>query len=129
MKPGLLCLLLLSACTDPDDAYDYALTWVCLSAEGCERLEEVELIDRLVTFGDSFKFESRSRPLYSLYAQRVASDAVPPGCFLLHGFTIFGHNLEPSKLCTTSDGYDLELSIPNRNPTTSSRWLVEMRGL
>lgn len=128
MKPGLLCLLLLSAC-DPDAAYDYALTWVCLSAEGCERTEEVILIDRLVTFGDSFLFESRSQPPYQQYAQRVASDAAPPGCFLLYSFTIFGHYLEPSKLCTTPDGYDLELSIPNRNPATSSRWLVEIRKL
>jgi hypothetical protein len=48
---------------------------------------------------------------------------------LLHGFTLFGHTLEPSKLCSTPDGYDLDLSIPNRNPATSSLWLVEIREL
>lgn len=125
MKPGMLCLLLLSVCADPDAAYDYAVTWVCLSAEGCERTEEVMALDRLSTSLDSFWFESSSLPPYTEHAQRVASDAVPAGCYLLYGFTLFGHELEPSTMCSTPDGYDLEFSIPNRNPATSSRWQVE----
>ena len=129
MKPGMLSLLLLSACVDPDAAYDYAVTWVCLSAERCERTDEVTALDRLVTSVDSFYFESSSLPPYTEHAQRVASDTVPAGCSLLHGFTLFGHELEPSKMCSTPDGYDLDLSIPNRNPATSSRWLVEIRKL
>jgi hypothetical protein len=129
VKPGLLCFLLLSACLEPILPYDHALTWVCLSAEGCERSDEVALLDRLATIDDTLIFASSSQPPYEERAQRVASDAVPAGCYLLYGLTLYGHELEPSKLCSVPDGYDLELSIPNRNPATSSRWLVEIREL
>lgn len=129
MKALMLCLLLLSACSSLASEFDYVLTWVCLSPEGCERAEEVALLDRLDTNGDAFFFLSRSQPSFTEHAQRVASNAVPEGCFLLYGLTLFGHELEPSQLCSTPEGYDLELAIPNRSLTTNSQWLVRMREL
>jgi hypothetical protein len=114
---------------DPDVAYDYALAWICLSPEGCERSEEVMLIDRLSTTGDTLFFESTRSAAYFQSAQRVTSDSLPAGCYLLYGFSLFGHELEPSKLCRTSSGFELELSIPNRNPEIHSEWLVEVREL
>lgn len=129
MRVLILCFLLLSACTDPDAEYDYALTWTCLSPESCERAEEVALINRLTIFGDGFFFESTYEPPFSEHAQKVASDTLPAGCSLLYGLSLFGYELEPSKLCSTGSGFELELSIPNRNPATHSEWLVEAREL
>lgn len=128
MKAGILCVLLLPACTYVD-GYDYSLTWVCRSPEGCERSAEAALVDRLSMSGDVLWFASTRNELYTEIAQRVASDSLPDGCYLLHSLSFFGHELEPSRLCRTSGGFDLELSIPNRNPATHSQWLVEAREL
>lgn len=129
MKARIIILLLLSACGDYDSEYDYALTWVCQSPEGCERTEDVVLINRLVVHLDAFSFRSTRDPFFGEPAQRVASSSLPAGCSWLYAVSLFGHELEPSMLCTTSDGFDLELSIPNRNPSTQSQWLVEIREL
>lgn len=126
MNARVLCLLLLSSCEDPL-AYDYALSWVCKSPGGCERAEEVMLIDRLNLAGMYYYFQSTRDQLYIETAQRFDSDSLPAGCWWLYGFSLFGHELEPAKLCNTAGGLDLELSIPNRNPTTRSEWLVEAR--
>jgi hypothetical protein len=128
MKVRLLCLLLLSAC-EAQVAYDYSLSWVCLSADGCERTEEVELINRLNVIEPYLVFMSAENELLVDTAQRFGSESLPAGCWWLYGFSLFGHELEPSKVCSTSGGFDLELSIPNRNPETSSEWLVEARAL
>lgn len=129
MKARLLWVLLLSACMDPDAAYDYALTWECRSAEGCERTEEVKVIDRLNTTGDSFFFRSTRDESYFEAAQKFGSESLPAGCSWLYSLTLFGHELESSKFCETSTGFELELSIPNRNPAFHSQWLVEARRL
>jgi hypothetical protein len=123
----MLCLLLLSACVDPHDKYEYAVTWECLSPEGCERADELALLDSVNIYGDAFYFTSSNQPSFTEHAQRVASNAVPDGCFLMYGLTLFGHELEPAPLCSTSGGYDLEFVIPNRNPATASQWLAEIR--
>jgi hypothetical protein len=125
VTPRLICCLLLGACT-PEPPYDYALTWTCLSAEGCERAEELALIDRLNTTGEAFFFNS-TRFTYWWNAQWVDSDSVPAGCGLLYGLALFGHELGPSKICHTAGGYETEISIPNANLMTASRWLVEAR--
>ena len=127
MKARMLCLLLLSACTDSE--YDYALTWKCLSPGGCERAEDVARIDRLVVYRDKFEFRSTQAPSFYELGQRVTSSSLPDGCVWLYSVFFFGHELEPSMLCSTSEGFDLELSIPNRNPATASHWLVETREL
>ncbi len=132
MKTMTLCLLLLPACAYFDARYDYSLAWVCRSPEGCERTAEVALINRLSTYeDDALAFESTRHEPFFESAQRVASDSLPDGCYFLHGLSLFGHELEPepSKLCQTSGGFDLELSIPNRNRATQSAWLVEAREL
>jgi hypothetical protein len=126
----LCLLLLLPACMpDPADQYDYTLAWSCRSPAGCERTEEVKLIDRLNVTGDSFRFESSRAWKFNQPAQRVASDSLPPGCALLRALSLFGHELEPSKICEVADGFDLELSIPNADLATSSVWLVQARWL
>jgi hypothetical protein len=128
MRAGILCLLLLSACDDKVP-YDYGLTWVCLSPEGCERAEALRLFNRLNTYGDSFFFlGTRDESIYER-AQRFGSESLPAGCWWLYGFSAFGRELEPAKACDVSGGFDLELSIPNRNPSTYSQWLVEAREL
>jgi hypothetical protein len=128
MRAGILCLLLLSACEDKV-AYDYGLTWVCLSPEGCERTEELTLLNRLNIYGDRFFFLSTRDSSIDEDAQRFGSESLPAGCWWLYGFSVFGRDLEPSKACDVSGGFDLELSIPNRNPSTYSQWFVEAREL
>jgi hypothetical protein len=128
MRAGILCLLLLSACDDKVP-YDYGLTWTCLSPEGCERAEELRLFDRLNVYGDTFFFLNARDSWVDESAQRLGSETVPAGCWLLYGFSTFGRDLEPSKLCSVSGGFDLELLVPNRDPSTYSHWLVEAREL
>jgi hypothetical protein len=129
MKARMLCVLLLPACSYVDARYDYSLTWVCRSPDGCDRSAEAALLDRLSINGDVLWFESTRNELYTEVAQRSVSDSLPDGCYWLYGLSLFGYELEPSKLCSTSDGFELELSIPNRNPATHSEWLVEAREL
>jgi hypothetical protein len=134
VKPGMLCLLLLSACSDVwsgANYRDYELTWRCLSSEGCERTEQVELLDRLRISNstDLIDFWSSRNDGFGEYAQMVPSDSLPAGCSWLHGFTLFAHELEPSKFCRTSGRLELELSIPNRDPATHSKWFVEGRDI
>jgi hypothetical protein len=129
VKARMLCLLLLSACSEPDVAYDYGLTWMCQSPEGCERVEELALLDRLNVSGDFLFFHSTRDMDFSLSAQMITSEALPAGCSWLYGVSIFGYELEPSKLCQVANGFELELSIPNALATTHSKWLVEARDL
>lgn len=131
MKRAMLCLLLLAAC-ELDAARNYRvykLTWTCLSPEGCERAPEAMLIDRAtITDGSVFvRFESTRDPSFNSRGQRVPSDELPAECSWLHGFFLFGIELEPSRFCRTSNGFELELSIPNQDPATHSDWLVEAR--
>lgn len=128
MKARILCLFLLSACADKIP-YHYGLTWVCLSPEGCERTDEVRVIDRLNVFDDHFIFVSTRDEDYGEDAQRFSSESLPADCWLLYGFLMFGQELEPSKVCRASGGFDLELSIPDRSPSTQSHWRLEARDL
>ena len=135
MRSIVLCLLLLllSACEiEIALNYDtYKLTWSCLSPEGCERMEQVELIDRVLLFHDDDEyvevFSSRDT-LIREDAQRIAADDLPAGCSWLHGLTLFTYALEPSRFCKTSGGFEFEVSIPNRD-MTHSQWLVKGRKL
>ena len=130
VKPGILCLLLLlTACSESDISYDYELTWTCLSPEGCERTDAVELVNRLNIGGDVLFFLSTRTSDFVWDGRRVASDELPAGCSRVYGLYFFGHELEPPKICNTEEGLELELSIPNAIPTTSSKWLVEARDL
>lgn len=128
MKARILCLLLLSACDDKVP-YDYGLTWMCQSPDGCERTDEVKLVDRLNVSGDFFFFHSTRDEHYHQDAQLFDSESLPMGCRWLYGFVMFGQELEPSKVCHASGGFDLELSIRNRDNSTHSLWLVEAREL
>lgn len=129
MKARILCLLLLTACSDDVVTYDYSLTWTCLSAEGCERTDELKLYDRLNIAAETFIFASTRNQRYLVTAQRLGSDSVPPGCFLLYGLSLFGDEAEPAKVCHVSGGFDMEISIPDRNPATHSPWLAKAREL
>lgn len=129
MKARMLCLLLLSACTEVVVPFDYALTWTCQSPEGCERTEELLLIDRLDVSGEVLFFHSTQDMSFHTSAETVASDELPDGCSWLYGFSILGYELDPSRLCETAGGLALELSIPNGIGTTHSDWLVEARAL
>lgn len=131
MKPAVLCLLLLSAC-ELEAARNYRiyeLTWSCLSSEGCERMEQVALLDRARIIDDSVFIEflsSRDEVRWGA-GQIVPSDELPEDCFWLYGLALFAYELEPSRYCRTSDGFEVELSIPNREPATQSQWFVEAR--
>lgn len=131
MKPAVLCLLLLSAC-ELDAARNYRvykLTWTCMSPTGCERTEQVELINRaqIVKGDDYVSFESTHDPGFLNFGQLVPSDELPAECSWLYGFTVFEIEVEPSRFCRTSGGFELELSIPDEDSTTHSAWLVEGR--
>jgi hypothetical protein len=132
MKPAVLFLLLLSACEikAARNYRTYKLTWSCLSAKACERTEQVMLIDRAELFDNDDEyigFLSSRDDVFRAAGQRVPSDDLPADCAWMYGLGLFAHELEPSRFCRTSGGFELELSIPDRDPTTHSEWLVEGR--
>jgi hypothetical protein len=133
VKPGILCLLLLSGCSspseDPPTVLEYALTWICLSPEGCEHMEELEGIDRMELARRDFHFTSTQDESFSEHAQQIASDSLPPRCYWLYDLSLLEHDLEPARLCFIAGGFELDLSIPNEDPATQSLWLVEGRDL
>jgi hypothetical protein len=127
MKPEMLCLLLLSGCTYTPEAskeYEYALTWSCLSPEGCTRTDQVELLDRAYIHGAIFDLESTRNDRFLERAELVSLDSLPPGCFLVYSLSLFAHELEPPDLCFMEDDFELTLSIPNRGLETHSMWRV-----
>lgn len=129
MRFAVLCSLLLSACILAPNYRTYALTWTCLSPEGCERAESVELINRaeIITGDDVVEFSSNRDGAFLEYAQLVPSDELPAGCFWLYDLSIFALELEPGRFCRTSGALELELTIPNRDAAAHSHWLVQGR--
>jgi hypothetical protein len=130
MKPAVLCLLLLSACElkAARNYSIYALTWSCLSSEGCERTEDLELLDRAkIIDGDDFVDFTSTRSSFHDFVQIVPSDALDAECSWLYGFSIFAIEAEPAQFCWSRRGFELELSIPNRDSSTHSAWFVEGR--
>lgn len=133
MKRGMLCLLLLPACSLLGPAprepaiFEYVLTWTCLSPEGCERTEEVAQIDYAKFIGRDGWFTSTQDESFSASAQLFVADSLPDGCAWLDLLSLFGHALERGPLCEVPAGFELELTIPNQDPATSSLWLVEGR--
>jgi hypothetical protein len=133
VKPGMLCLSLVLTCSCtvledyPNLGYD--LRWTCVSPEGCEREEQVVLIDHVIVTEtyDFCDFRSTQNSVFRIWADLFDSDSLPPGCFLLSGFVLFGNELEPSLLCETDEGFEVELSVPNRDSPTHSKWRVEWR--
>jgi hypothetical protein len=129
MKPGVLCLSLLSACSffpsDDPLVVKYALTWFCVSPEGCERAVDVMRIDRM-TMTDYFylDFTSTQDPAFATEAQIIESDTLGSYCSWLYYLTLFGRDLERQKLCRAPGGFEIELSIPNADPATFSKWVV-----
>jgi hypothetical protein len=126
-------LLLLPACayfSDEDEPREYALTWTCLSPEGCTRTEQVELIDRVFIDDEDRVCDFQStRDGFTQWAELVVSDSLPPGCFLVYNLALFAHELEPFSLCLTAGDFELTLSIPDRDPATHSKWRVQGRDL
>jgi hypothetical protein len=132
VKHAVPCLLLLSGCLaedQPPAPVEYALTWTCLSPEGCERSDEVARIDRVILDRRDFSyhFTSTEEPSFAADAELIPSDSLPVGCYLLFALSLFGHELEPSRICHSAAIFELQLAIPNQDPTTSSMWLVEAR--
>lgn len=130
MKLAVLCSLLLSGClaeNPPPKPVEYALTWICQSPEGCERSQDVARIDRVVEDQYSYHFTSTQEPSISADAELIPSDSLPPGCDWLYYLSLFGHELGPSRICYSAATFELQLAIPNQDPTTSSMWLVEAR--
>jgi hypothetical protein len=130
----MLCLLLVSTCTLSCEIENrpwlgYAMTWTCLSPDGCERAEQVALIDRvtITTDYDDCRFWSTRDDPYRAFADLVPSDSFPPDCYWLASFTVFAHELEQSQICFTEDGFTVEVSIPDRDPPTQSKWRIDGR--
>ena len=131
----IILFVLLSACStlsppSEPEIRQHVLTWICLSAEGCERTQEVARIDR-VNVADfyEFHFTSTQDEAFGEDALTIASDTLGRRCFWLDFLTLFGHELERSKVCFTPGGFELQLSIPNEDPATHSKWLVRGRDL
>lgn len=130
MKPGLLCLLLLGGCwtlDDPTPVYNYALTWTCLSPEGCERTDEVERIDRMQRVTRDCHFTSTEDESFNADAKLVISDFLPRHCLWVYLLSLFDQELPPSEFCFVVGGFEWELAIPNADSSTFSMWLVEGR--
>ncbi|HWN71877.1 MAG TPA: hypothetical protein VNM90_29765 [Haliangium sp.] len=133
MKPGMLCLLLLSGCSflsfpeDPPPVSEYALTWTCRSPEGCERTEDVERIDRMKTVAGECHLSSTQDASFGLDGDFGFGTTLPGGCSWLYNLSLFGHDLERARVCEVPGGVEMELAIPNADPATYSMWLVEGR--
>jgi hypothetical protein len=132
MKPIVLFLLLLSACSDLLDARNYRtykVTWTCVSPAGCQRADQVVLIDRaqIINGNETVTFLSTHDGSFRDSAQMLPSDDLPAGCFWLYDVAFFVIELEPAKFCPTSGGFEVELSIPDRDAATYSEWLIEGR--
>lgn len=134
MKRGLLCLLLpVCSCLDSfgePDSYEHALTWYCVSPEGCERTDEVARIDR-ATITDYYYLDlaSTQDPSYSEQGEQLTLDSLPVGCAWIYYLSLFGHDLDRSMLCYTPGGFELHLSIPDPDPATFSMWVASGRKL
>jgi hypothetical protein len=72
-------------------------------------------------------FTSMQDETFAADAKQIVSDLLPYRCSWLYYLSLFGHELERSMVCYGPGGFDLELEIPNQDPTTSSMWLVEGR--
>ena len=134
MKPGLLCLLLLPACSwlVPDYVpvtYEYELTWYCVSPAGCERTEEAARIDRATKTDYDIHFTSTQDSSFEEAGDLLFLDSLPGGCAWLYDLSFFGHDLERSRICFDLRGFELQLSIPNEDPSTHSEWVVSGREL
>jgi hypothetical protein len=135
VKPTVLCLLLLPACSflEPSDnpiaRGEYALTWICVSPEGCQRTSDVARTDRVTVDDYDYHFTSTQDPSFAQDALRINSGILPRGCYWLYFLSLFGHELERSQTCSTPGGFEIQLSIPDPDPATSSRWLVKGRDL
>jgi hypothetical protein len=130
VKRGMLALLLLSGCfstEDPLTIHEYALTWICRSPEGCERTADLERIDRVKSVDQEFFFTSTHDRTFAADARRIFTTLLPGECYWLYFLSLFGHELEPSVLCYGPGSFELQLAIPNQDPTTHSIWLVEGR--
>jgi hypothetical protein len=132
MKPAVLCLLLLSACSDPFGVRNYRtykLTWTCLSPDGCDRADQVVLINRaeIVDGSELVTFLSTRDETFGDTGQMLPSDELPANCYWLHDLSFFVLDLEPSRFCRTSGAFELELSIPDLDAETHSEWLVNGR--
>ena len=136
MKLGVLySLLLLPACSFLEPADDdpvireYALIWTCVSPEGCERTEDVTRIDRVTVEDYDYYFTSTEDASFAQDAQRINSGTLPRRCYWLYFLSLFGHELEPLPTCVAPGGFEIQLSIPDPDPATSSNWLVKARDL
>ncbi len=119
MKPGILCLLLVSGCSflsppdPPPVVYEYALTWTCRSPDGCERTDEVSRIDRAsIADYEDVHFTSTQDESFGMDAELAFARTLPPGCSWLYFLTFFGNELERSEFCRVPGGFELEARDP-----------------
>ncbi|ACY17025.1 hypothetical protein [Haliangium ochraceum] len=132
MKPFLpIVLLLVSGCSgELYSSHTHSLRWFCQSPEGCEREAEVKALARVLLYTDTFTLYTDYGQFAVDFVQRVPSDELPRECDALYGLSLFGHELESSTLCSVGgDAYEMRISVPNRNPSSASEWLAEMRPL
>jgi hypothetical protein len=132
VKRGMLALLLLSGCWKPEyppEIEEYVLTWTCLSAEGCERAAEVQGVDRMKEVNGECHFTSTQDGTFAEDATLIFSTLLPGDCLWLSFLSVFDHELERAVFCYGPGGFEVELAIPNQDPTTYSMWLVEGRNV
>lgn len=133
MNRGILYMSLALACSlscDLDEYpwLEYSMSWTCLSPDGCERAEQVALVDRVAILEKPYnfcEFWSTRNAEYRWFADLLDSDSLPPDCYLMTGFAIFGYEPDAPLLCRTESGFTLELSILNQDNSKYSRWRIE----
>jgi hypothetical protein len=132
MKSCLLCLMLLPACgffesSERPETITYELTWYCISPEGCEHTEEIARIDRATANDLDITLLSTQDSSIEEEGAMLYVESLPRGCVWVYYLSLIGYDLERSRLCHGVGGFEMELSIPNDDPATSSRWVVSGR--
>ncbi|ACY13106.1 hypothetical protein Hoch_0465 [Haliangium ochraceum DSM 14365] len=77
----------------------------------------------------TLQFASTVDESFGEEALRVQSDTLGVDCWWVYDISLLGYDLERSRQCGTVAGFELELSIPNEEPATSSEWVVVGRDI
>ncbi|ACY17024.1 hypothetical protein [Haliangium ochraceum] len=123
-----IALMMLAGCGPIEPDYPnnkYTLTWYCTSDDGtCERVVELRRYDRASIQNNDLTIWDSQDPGGAIEALIVYSDSLPQHCDRIFYLVFFGHEIEEPRYCGNHYAFEIELSIPDEDPATSSRWVI-----